>query len=95
MTKVNYFQVTGTRNNKEDKELVYARSKKEALGLGEVLGLVSSVESISEMNFKNDLQSNYTTQDLFNIRVRDKKVWKEETKSKEIKVKSNKVKKEV
>ena len=92
MTKVNYFQITGTRNGANEQELVYARSKNEAVRLSNILGLSDgSVEATKEMNYKTELIGRYTPQQLFDIRVRDKIVWKQESnKTKEKKVKQSK-----
>ena len=94
MTKVNYFQVTGTRAGVEHQEVVYARSKKEALELATDNGVsASGIDSVKEMNFKTEM-GDYDTTELLGIRTEYKKLWKNLTESKSVKAKSRKAKEE-
>ena len=94
MTKVNYFQVTGSRNGADHQELVYARSKKEALELATENGVsASGIDCVKEMNFKTDMTT-YDATELLGIRTEYKKLWKNLNDSKAVKSKARKAKDE-
>ena len=96
MTKVNYFQVTGTleQTGEEQKVVTYARSKRESVELAEQLHpgikIEDTKEGVIELNFKERLQEQYTPRDLLDIRTECKKLWKNMSNTKELKSKVRK-----
>jgi len=77
MTKVNYFEVTPS-DSKEEKVVLYARSKKEALSYATEDGVEATIDGVREMNFKEELSKDHTEKDLYDIRKKSTGRWKEE-----------------
>jgi hypothetical protein len=87
MTKVNYFQVTGTKAGKEEKSVRYARSKKEAADLAHMTGIECPdiKTGVSEMKLADVRAILKTETDMFNLRQKDKALWKANTKGNQVK----------
>ena len=91
MTKVNYFQVTGTRAGKECKEVRYARSKKEAADLSKMTGIECPdiKTGVTEMKLTEVSAIFKTAADLFTLRSKDKLLWKANTKGNQVKTQAS------
>lgn len=85
MTKVNYFRVPGQDSTGAKEEMVvYARSKKEASGIATIHGIqnINPLE-IKELNFKTEVTKLLDLKEMYEIRLKDKSLWKEVSKKEE------------
>lgn len=94
MTKVNYFEIVGTRNGKEEKVYHYGRSKTEAGDIAKNQGIEFTDVRLAVKEMKlSEMLGIFDAAKLLTLRNDDKKLWKVNTQAQAIKTKAAKVSK--